>query len=332
MKKRISIVLFIFNILPVFSLDILFTHELPDYAGNIHVKESSYYDTQTMWVASEKVALVVEFNLNLISISTRKTQNIAKAEDRGKYENTFILYNSKHEGEGLFLARDLSNWDFSNNNSYNDFLFDTKTGKQYRLNDPEDRAEILAAPEEVFRSFRYSYEGDNYEGFGRKEPFRIYRTDNYTLEKEVIWEAPVQEIFPGITFNAESHILDISEDGKNVLVSVGGGDKGSIFVADFDGTGLSNAREIMYDYVPDAVFVGNEYAVVPFDRMAVGTEGNGLWRLGIYDFEGNQVAVVEDVWVGDSINQFDVDEDGNQLVLVGIYKDEVGVYLFDIVR
>ena len=327
MKKLIILLVFFsFIILPVFSLDVVFNRELPDYAGNIHVKEGSYYDVQIAWVAAEKMAIVVKTNLNLISVITNNTQNAAKAEDRGDFANTFIIYNFKNESEGLFSARDLSDRDFS----YNKFLFDTRTGKQYCLNDPGDRAEILANPEEIFRSFRYSYEGDNYTGFGRKEPFRIYRTDNYTLEEEVIWEAPVQEIFPGINFNAESHIIDISEDGTKVLVSVGGGDKGSIFVADFDGTGLSNAREIMYDYVPDAVFVGNEYAAVPFDRMAVGTEGNGLWRLGIYDFEGEQVAVVEDVWVGDSINQFDVDEHGGRLVLVGIYKDEVGVYLFDI--
>lgn len=323
--KRVGfyVVLLLFGFTNLFSLDIFFNRDLPDKAGETRVTDSHYGDIDIVFIGERKIALTVDYYLDVLDLESNRSLNIAKAKQFEQFQNKFIILKSKNEYEGIFYT-----WDLSENT----FLYDTKTGKQYRLNDPEDRAEILAAPEEVFRSFRYSYEGDNYEGFGRKEPFRIYRTDNYTLEKEVIWEAPVQEIFPCITFNAESHILDISEDGKNVLVSVGRGEKGSIFVADFDGTGLSNAREIMYDYVPDAVFVGNEYAVVPFDRMAVGTEGNGLWRLGIYDFEGNQVAVVEDVWVGDSINQFDVDEDGNQLVLVGIYKDEVGVYLFDIVR
>lgn len=324
MKKILFLVLIAAIVIgPSFSLNLRFNCTLPDHAGNIGIIRSNYHDIETMWVSDKIVALSVEWNLNTINIDSAESTHIATADDRGKYQNRIALNDIKDEDEGIFSA-----WDFTDN----DFLFDSQTGKQYRLNDAEDREKILAAPEEIFRSFRYSYEGDNYKGFGRKEPFRIYRTDNYTLEEKVIWEAPVQEIFPGINFNAESYILDISEDGKKVLISVGGGDKGSIFVADFDGTGLSNAREIMYDYVPDAVFVGNEYVAVPFDRMAVGTEGNGLWRLGIYDFEGNQAAVVEDVWVGDSINQFDVDEDGDQLVLVGIYKDEVGVYLFDIVR
>ena len=324
MKVFLFVLVFINLILSnINACNVNYIETLPQAYGNKDIIDISYHDIEITFVSEKKVAIGIKNELSIINIDSSKYKTIKEIDPGPFNDNVLYFRRFGNEKEGLLLYRYELN---------NDFLFDTKTGKQYRLNDPEDRAEILAAPEEVFRSFRYSYEGDNYEGFARNEPFRIYRTDNYTLEEEVIWEAPVQEIFPGITFNAESHILDISEDGKNVLVSVGGGDKGSIFVADFDGTGLSNAREIMYDYVPDAVFVGNEYAVVPFDRMAVGTEGNGLWRLGIYDFDGNQVAVVEDVWVGDSINQFDVDEDGNQLVLVGIYKDEVGVYLFDIVR
>ncbi|MFP4561914.1 MAG: hypothetical protein ACLFRY_01275, partial [Spirochaetia bacterium] len=110
----------------IYAYNVSHIKTFPREYGNKDIIDISYHDIEITFVSKKIAAIGIKNELSIINIDLIKYKTIKEIDPGPFNDNVLYFRRFGNEKEGLLLYRYELN---------NDFLFDSQTGKQYRLND-----------------------------------------------------------------------------------------------------------------------------------------------------------------------------------------------------